>query len=61
MTALELARLVKDCRRAQKAYFRDRSMPGLEEAKRLERELDRAVEAILADRPAPLPGLEVGR
>lgn len=47
MEAIELARLVADCRRAQKQYFRTRSTGALEESKRLERRLDEAVEEIL--------------
>jgi hypothetical protein len=42
-----LALLVRRLRDAQKEYFRERSMDGLHQAKRLERDVDRAVVAIL--------------
>jgi hypothetical protein len=47
MTAIELANLVADMRRAQKAYFRTKSTGALEESKRLEKRLDQAVEELL--------------
>jgi hypothetical protein len=47
MTALELARLVAEMRRAQRAYFRMRTPAALDRSKQLERELDRAVEEIV--------------
>jgi hypothetical protein len=43
----DLALLVRRMRDAQKEYFRERSMEGLTRAKGLERDVDRAVVAIL--------------
>jgi phosphate uptake regulator len=47
VTAVELARLVAEMRRVQKAYFRTRTRGALEDSKRLERDVDRAVEGVL--------------
>ena len=47
ITREELARLALEMRRAQKEYFRTRSTGALEESKRLERQLDHAVDEIL--------------
>ena len=44
----DLARLVRAMRSMQKRYFRDRTRGELQESKRLEAEVDRAVEAILS-------------
>jgi hypothetical protein len=48
MTRNELARLVLNMRKAQKAYFKSRSSVVLEESKRLERQVDLAVEECLS-------------
>lgn len=42
-----LAMLVRDMRAAQKTYFRERTGNALAEAKRLERQVDMAIKAIL--------------
>lgn len=55
MTAIELARAVKEMRDAQRRYYRQRNIQNLEESKRLERRLDAIVTVILEDRPAFLP------
>lgn len=55
MTARELAKLVLECRKAQKKYFRTRREDVLEESRRREKELDAAIEAIL--RQPTLPGI----
>ena len=55
MTALELARIVKDCRRAQRLYFRTRTEDALAESRRLERELDKLLDEILTQ--PTFPGL----
>lgn len=47
MTAVELCKLVADMRRSQREYFRLRSTAALEESKRLEKAVDRAIEEIL--------------
>lgn len=49
MTLLELARLVREARKAQRAYFKPstRSQATLEASKQAERVLDRAVAEIL--------------
>jgi phosphate uptake regulator len=47
MTAVELARLVAEMRRVQRHYFRTRNQDELEASKRLERDVDRAVEEVL--------------
>lgn len=47
MTAVELAEKVKAVRDAQKAYFAARDGYKLRESKRLEKELDKAVDVIL--------------
>lgn len=52
MTTKELARLVYNMRQAQDAYWKSPRKPGsLNEAKRLERELDKAVKEILWGQP----------
>ncbi len=55
MTAIELARRVKAVRDAQRRYFKSRTIEALDESRRLERELDKAIREILEDRPALLP------
>ena len=52
MTAMELAKQIQAVRDAQRRYFRTRDLADLEESRRLERELDRAVKEILDDQPA---------
>ncbi len=47
MTLMELALLAKTMRDAQKNYFRTRDLAALETSKRLERQLDDTVAAIL--------------
>ncbi len=47
MTAMELAHLVLEMRKAQKHYFRTRGQGDLEFSKQLEKRLDRAVEEII--------------
>jgi K+/H+ antiporter YhaU regulatory subunit KhtT len=47
MEEIELAKLVKRTRDAQRAYFRTRDRLQLEASKRLERELDEAADEIL--------------
>lgn len=44
----DFATLVKQMRRAQKRYFRERSPQTLNESKDLERRVDRALEAMVA-------------
>lgn len=58
MTIVEFARLVADCRRAQKVYFRDRTPGDLSKSKELEKRVDRAVLDILDERPASMFGDE---
>lgn len=48
MTAIELARLVRDCRAAQMSFFRSRSVQDLDRSRALEQEVDRATAAVLA-------------
>ena len=48
MDSNELATLVRAMRASQRRYFRHRTHDDLEESKRLEREVDRAVEAVLS-------------
>ncbi len=55
MTAIELARRVKATRDAQRRYFRERTIEALDEARRLEWELDETLAEIIEDRPALLP------
>lgn len=62
MTTIELARLVREMREAQKLYFaaRRKGLAGsaeLELSKRTEKRLDVAVKEILDDQPAMLPGM----
>ena len=57
MTTVELARLAKRARDLQREYFRGRSPAKLEESKAAERELDRAVDAVLHPKAPPQPGL----
>lgn len=47
MTVIELARLAKDVRDKQKAYFKARDNTKLQASKRAERELDNALADIL--------------
>jgi hypothetical protein len=47
MTVVELARLVADCREAQREYFRDRTPNALGRSKKLERDVDEAVRTVL--------------
>ena len=47
LTALELAKLAADMRNAQRKYFRTRGQGDLEASKRLERQLDAAIEELL--------------
>ncbi len=54
MTAIELARRVREMRRAQVRYFRERTVEALDESRRLERELDRTLAEIIEDRPPML-------
>ena len=51
MTLDELARLVRQMRDAQRAYFRERSPQALSVSKELERRIDRAVANILDTQP----------
>lgn len=51
MTAIELARLVRDCRAAQKSFFHSRSYQDLERSRALEQEVDRATAAVLSRQP----------
>lgn len=48
LTAYELAELVDRMRDAQKAYFKTRSQRNLEDAKRLEKEVDTEIIKIRA-------------
>ncbi len=52
LTVRKLARLVRDCRTAQKNDFSGRSTAALDRAKSLEQEVDRAVAAILDRQPS---------
>ena len=45
--AASMAKLVRDMRQAQQRYFDSRSDAALKEAKKLEQQVDRAVEAVL--------------
>ena len=47
MTAAELARLMVECRNAQKEYFRTQSTSALREAKRLEGIVDHCCQIVL--------------
>ena len=47
MNTAELARLARDMRAAQRAYFRSRTPAALELSKALERQLDAAVARVL--------------
>lgn len=58
MTTIELARKVQAMRTAQKVYFKSRDIKSLDQSKRLERELDKLLAEILADKPARLPIFE---
>ena len=58
MTTLELARIVKDMRDAQRSYFAARTPATLEISRQKERALDKVVREIIEDRPALLPGLD---
>ena len=49
MTAEELAQIVQQMRTAQKTWFKDKDQGALQEAKRLERMVDRCCEIILAE------------
>ncbi len=62
MTTIELARMVKQMRDAQKSYFKARreGLQGgteLEDSKRCEKRVDTTVEGLLEDYPALLPGM----
>jgi hypothetical protein len=48
MTVTELARLVKEMRRCQRAYFRDRTQDDLDRSKAIEADVDRAVRDVLS-------------
>lgn len=47
MTLEDLARLVNEMRQAQKTYFRTKSASALDEAKRLEKQVDDACREVL--------------
>ena len=49
MTAAELAQVVKQMRAAQKTWFKDKDQNALQEAKRLEKVVDRCCEIILSE------------
>ena len=51
MNATELARMVRDVRAAQNAYFTERNSANLARSKELEKNLDRAVAEILSPQP----------
>lgn len=57
MDITTLARMVKNVRDLQRAYFKGRSSTVLQESKAAERKLDEAVDAILNPKAAPQPGL----
>lgn len=63
MTLIELAKLVKEMRDAQKRWFNPntRTQEVLTESKRLERRVDEACREVLGGRPVMLPGLREGR
>lgn len=48
MTDMEFVKLVAECRRLQKNYFRTRSTGALDESKRLEKQVDAAVRECLS-------------
>lgn len=48
MDVRQLAELVNKMRNAQREYFRTRSASSLEESKRLEKEVDRAISEALS-------------
>jgi len=54
MTTLELAKLVKSARDAQRRYFRYRQAADLDRSMVLERELDQTVASILESEQTPL-------
>jgi len=58
MTTIEFARVVKDMRDTQKAYFRERTGSLLDESRRKERMVDTLVKGIIDDKPSMLPGME---
>ena len=47
MSVEQLASLVQEMRNAQREYFRTRSGPALEKSKRLEKQVDDALGAVL--------------
>lgn len=47
----EFVRLVGEMRSAQRSYFKTRSTADLDRSKRLEKQVDEAVRALLDDRP----------
>ena len=47
-----LVDLVKRTREAQRAYFQSRDSAALTEARRLERELDKAIDELTTDQPS---------
>ena len=51
MTSDEIIKLAKETRDAQKAYFKTRDRGDLERSKRLERQLDKAIEEHLTPNP----------
>ena len=56
MTTIELARIVRDMRQAQRTYFADRNTENLQVSKTRERAVDRLLADIIEDQPALLPG-----
>jgi len=54
LSLTELAKLTNAMRAAQVRYFRERTPVALEESKRLEREVDRAVADILSPNWTPV-------
>jgi hypothetical protein len=58
MTTIELARLVRDMRAEQRAYFLTKKTDLLISSKRKEKTVDDAIREILSDRLETLPGFE---
>jgi hypothetical protein len=58
MTTIELARVLKDMRDTQKAYFRERTGDLLDASRRKEREVDKLIKEIIEDRPGMLAGFD---
>ncbi len=56
MTAAELARVVLECRTAQREYDRTNSVSASNESMRLERKLDRCVAMVLQGQKELFPG-----